>query len=239
MSDRMTVELTLLFGGVVLGMMAGRLCAWGASRLPAILEHQCQEDARELLGLESAKRQELRLTAPSRSEVWRVQIGCAVLTLVGTMHFGPTAQGLFALLLTWCLLVLSLIDKEHHILPDALVLPGIWAGLVVNAFGVFTSLETAFWGAVAGYMGLWSMHQLVRLITGRDSMGRGDFKLLAMIGAWGGLHVLGWTLVLSLLAAALTALYLKLQGKVTITTKLPFGPFLSAAGWGSILFLTP
>lgn len=239
MNDGLGVELTLLSGGVVLGMMAGRLCAWGASRLPAILEHQWQEDARELLGLESAKRLELRLTEPSRSEVWRVQVVCAVLTLVGTMHFGATAQALFALLLTWCLLVLSLIDKEHHILPDVLVMPGIWSGLVVNAFGAFTSLETAFWGAVAGYMGLWSMNQLVRLITGRDSMGRGDFKLLAMIGAWGGLHVLGWTLVLSLLAAALTALYLKLQGKVTTTAKLPFGPFLCAAGWGSILFLTP
>ncbi|QVL20379.1 prepilin peptidase [Pseudomonas qingdaonensis] len=154
-----------------------------------------------------------------------------------TLHFGPTRQALFALPFTWCLLTLSLIDRQHHLLPDALVIPGLWAGLVLNSFGLFTALQDALWGCVIGFGSLWAVSQLTELITGGESIGRGDLKLLALMGAWGGLKVLGWTLVFSLLGAALAALCLMLLGKLCTVTRIPFGPFISAAGWSAFLII--
>ncbi|WP_372340171.1 MULTISPECIES: prepilin peptidase [Pseudomonas] len=136
------------------------------------------------------------------------------------------------------LLALSLIDSEHHLLPDSLVIPGLWAGLVLNSFGLFTVLQDALWGCVVGFGFFWSVSQLTGLITGRESIGRGDIKLLALMGAWGGLQVLGWTVVCSLLGAGLAAMLLILLGKRSTDARIPFGPFISAAGWSAFVILT-
>ena len=237
MSDWMGSEITLWAGSILAGILAGRLCARGASWLPVVLEHQWRQDARDLLGLTLEGDLELRQPNPSRSVTWLAQIGCAALSFTVAVNLGATLEAMLALLLTWCLLVLSLIDLEHYLLPDVLVLPGLWAGLVINSFGVFTTLDDAFWGCVVGYVSLWSASQLSRLITGRECIGRGDLKLLALMGAWGGIQVFCWTLVCSLLGAALTTIFLKLLGKISSTTHIPLGPFLSVAGWTAFLSL--
>lgn len=134
------------------------------------------------------------------------------------------------------MLALSLIDIEHQLLPDALVLPLLWLGLVCNAFGLFVPLENAFWGAIAGYLSLWTVYWLFRVVTGKEGMGYGDFKLLAMLGAWGGWQILPLTLVLSsLIGAVLGLIMLRLSGKLS-STPIPFGPYLAIAGWIALLW---
>src|SRR5690606_30831609 len=100
------------------------------------------------------------------------------------------------------LLAMSMIDVDHQLLPDALVLPLLWLGLGLNAIGLFASLEDALWGAMAGYLSLWSVYWAFKLLTGKEGMGHGDFKLLAMLGAWGGWQVLPLTILLSSLVGA-------------------------------------
>lgn len=231
MREWMGAEVTLSLGTIALGMLVGRLCVWVASWLPAVLEYRWQHDARELLGLGLGKPLDLRLTGASRTEVWIIQIGCAGLSLVVTLHFGASLQTLFSLLLTWCLLTLSLIDRQHHLLPDVLVIPGLWVGLALNSFGVFTTLLEAFWGAVIGYVSLWSVYHLVKFVTGKESLGAGDFKLLALIGAWGGWQVVPCTVAGSLLIAASLTVYLRLVENGANSVNMPFGPSLSLAGW--------
>ncbi|WP_425928624.1 prepilin peptidase [Pseudomonas sp. NyZ201] len=237
MSDWMSSEITLGLGSIPLGMLVGRLCAWVARWLPALLEHQWQRDAREVLRLDPEKPSDLQAARAPSLRTWTAQISCAALSLVVTMHCGPTMQAFCTLLFSWLLLTLSLIDFEHQLLPDALVMPGLWAGLVLNSFGLFIALQDALWGCVVGFGSLWSVSQITGLITGRESIGRGDIKLFALMGAWGGIQLLGWTLVCSLLGAALASLFLMLLGKLPTDTKIPFGPFISAAGWSGFLIL--
>ncbi len=235
MSDWMGSQVTLGFASVVIGMLAGRVCVWGAGCLPAHLEHQWQREARELLGLESQKPSDLQAARASLREIWTAQISCAALSFMVTLNFGPTMQAFCALLFTWALLALSLIDIEHHLLPDALVMPGLWAGLVTNSFGVFTTLHEALWGCVVGYVSLWSTFHLVHLITGKESLGAGDFKLLALIGAWGGWQTVPYTLATALLLAMPLIARLSLLKDQSVC--MPFGPFLSIAGWIALLLI--
>lgn len=160
-----------------------------------------------------------------------VELACAGLSLVVAWHFGVSGQALLALVLTWCLLALSLIDAEHQLLPDVLVLPTLWLGLVVNAFGVLVPLADALWGAVVGYLSLWSVYWLFRLVTGKEGLGYGDFKLLALLGAWGGWQVLPLTLLLSSVVGAVIGLCLLRLRKASLGTTMPFGPYLAIAGW--------
>lgn len=164
------------------------------------------------------------------------ELACGLLSAFIAWHFGFGWQACMALLLSWGLLTMSLIDAEHQLLPDVLVLPLIWLGLIINSFGLFVSLHEALWGAVAGYMALWSVFWLFKLITGKDGMGHGDFKLLAMFGAWGGWQILPLTLLLSsMVGAVVGAILLRLRDAKT-STPIPFGPFLAIAGWIALLW---
>nr|WP_314878111.1 A24 family peptidase [uncultured Pseudomonas sp.] len=165
-----------------------------------------------------------------------VELACAGLSLVVAWHYGPGAPALAVLLLTWCLLALSLIDGEHQLLPDVLVLPMLWIGLLLNACGVFVPLPDAVWGAVAGYLSLWTVFWLFKLVTGKDGMGYGDFKLLALFGAWGGWQVLPLTLMLSSMVGALIGLCLLRWRNASLGTAMPFGPYLAIAGWIAVLW---
>ena len=233
MSDWMGSEITLGFGSIVLGMLAGRLCTWVAHWLPALLEQQWQRDARELLGLDFEKPCDLQTTGAPIRGTWAAQIGCAVLSLVVTVHFGPTMQAFFVLLFTWYLLALSLIDSKHYLLPDVLAMPVLWIGLVINSFGLLTTLQEALWGCVIGYVSLWSVFHLVKHITGKESLGAGDFKLLALIGAWGGWQIVPYTVATALLLAMVPIVCLRLLKAQSV--RMPFGPFLSLAGWIALL----
>lgn len=165
-----------------------------------------------------------------------VELACGLFSAVIAWQFGVSWDAVAMLVLTWGLLSMSLIDADHQILPDVLVLPLLWLGLILNSFGFFTSLSDALWGAVIGYMSLWSIFWLFKLITGKEGMGYGDFKLLALIGAWGGWQVLPLTILLSsVLGAVIGIIILRLQ-RNGYNKPIPFGPYLAAAGWLALIW---
>lgn len=165
-----------------------------------------------------------------------VELACGVLSGVIAWQFGVSWETLAMLVLTWGLLAMSLIDADQQILPDALVLPLLWLGLILNSFGLFTSLPDALWGAVIGYMSLWSIFWLFKLVTGKEGMGYGDFKLLALLGAWGGWQVLPLTILLSsVVGAVLGVIILRLQ-RNSYSNPIPFGPYLAVAGWVALIW---
>ena len=165
-----------------------------------------------------------------------VELACGLLSAFIAWHFGFTWQAGAMLLLTWGLLAMSLIDVDHQLLPDSLVLPLLWLGLIANSFGLFTSLEDALWGAIAGYLSLWSVYWLFKLVTGKEGMGYGDFKLLAMLGAWGGWQVLPLTILLSSLVGAVLGLIMLRLRNAETSTPIPFGPYLAIAGWIALIW---
>lgn len=174
--------------------------------------------------------------APISTRYPLVELTCGLLSAYVAWHFGFTWQAGSMLLLTWGLLAMSLIDADHQLLPDALVLPLLWLGLIVNHFSLFASPEDALWGAIAGYLSLWSVYWLFKLVTGKEGMGYGDFKLLAMLGAWGGWQILPLTILLSsLVGAVLGVIMLRLRNAET-STPIPFGPYLAIAGWIALLW---
>ncbi|WP_339523045.1 prepilin peptidase [Pseudomonas sp. EA_35y_Pfl2_R111] len=165
-----------------------------------------------------------------------IELACGLLSAFIAWHFGFTWQAGAMLLLTWGLLAMSLIDIDHQLLPDSLVLPLLWLGLIANSFGLFTSLEDALWGAIAGYLSLWSVYWLFKLVTGKEGMGYGDFKLLAMLGAWGGWQVLPLTILLSSLVGTVLGLVMLRLRNAETSTPIPFGPYLAIAGWIALLW---
>lgn len=174
--------------------------------------------------------------APISARYPLVELSCGLISGFVAWHYGFGWQAGAVLLLSWGLLTMSLIDFDHQLLPDSLVLPLLWLGLIVNHFGLITSPEDALWGAVAGYLSLWSVYWLFKLVTGKEGMGYGDFKLLAMLGAWGGWQILPLTVLLSsLVGAVLGVLILKLR-RAERGTPIPFGPFLAIAGWIALLW---
>ena len=174
--------------------------------------------------------------APISKRYPLVELACGLMSAFVAWHFGFGWQAGAVLLLSWGLLSMSLIDADHQLLPDAIVLPLLWLGLIVNAFGLFASLTDALWGAVFGYLALWCVFWLFKLITGKEGMGYGDFKLLAMLGAWGGWQILPLTILLSSIVGALLGLILLRMRNVETSTPIPFGPYLAIAGWIALLW---
>ena len=164
------------------------------------------------------------------------ELTSAVLSGVVAWHYGLSPQAGWMLLLTWSLLGICLIDLKHQIVPDVLVLPLLWLGLLLNTFDIFTSLTLAVWGAALGYLSLWSIFWLFKLLTGKDGMGYGDFKLLALFGAWGGMAILPLTIVLSSLLGAMVGLVLLALRRAQTSTPIPFAPYLAIAGWIALLW---
>ncbi len=160
-----------------------------------------------------------------------IEAFCALLSLIVAWKFGPTAQTAGLLAFTWALLAASMIDLDHMLLPDDIVLPLLWLGLIVNSFGLIVSLPEALWGAIAGYMSLWLVFQTFRLLTGKEGMGYGDFKLLAALGAWLGWQQLPLIILMASASGAVLgvlAIALKLRER---SQPIPFGPFLACGGW--------
>ncbi len=165
-----------------------------------------------------------------------VELAAGLLSVLVAWQFGFTWQCLAMLVLTWGLLALSLIDADHQLLPDVLVLPLLWLGLLLNSMEWFVPLTDALYGAMAGYLSLWSVFWLFKLVTGKEGMGYGDFKLLAMLGAWGGWQILPLTILLSsVVGAVLGVIILRLQ-RQGMAQPLPFGPYLAIAGWVALIW---
>jgi len=151
-------------------------------------------------------------------------------------RLGPTGAGGAAMLLTWAFIALTFIDVDHQLLPDDITLPFLWLGLGLNLFGVFTDLHSSVIGAMAGYLSLWGVYHLFRLLTRKEGMGYGDFKLLAVIGAWLGWQALPITILLSSLVGAVVGVGLILLRRHGRDVPIPFGPYLAGAGWIALLW---
>ena len=164
----------------------------------------------------------------------------ALLSAFAAMHFGSGWSLIGALLLIYALTALTFIDFDTQFLPDSITLPLLWAGLLFNLSGIFTDIQSAVVGAMAGYLALWSVYWGFKLCTGKEGMGYGDFKLLAALGAWLGWQILPLIILLSTLVGAIVGIGLILLARHGRDVPIPFGPYLAAAGliavfWGQEL----
>ncbi|MGR3888331.1 prepilin peptidase [Pseudomonas sp. 1152_12] len=164
------------------------------------------------------------------------ELACALISATVAWQFGFGWQAGAVMVLSWGLLAMSLIDVDHQLLPDILVLPLLWLGLILNSADVLATLPDALWGAVIGYMSLWTVFWLFKMVTGKDGMGYGDFKLLALLGAWGGWQILPMTLLMSSLLGVLAGLIVMRLRKPQASIPMPFGPCLAIAGWIALLW---
>ena len=165
-----------------------------------------------------------------------VEFVTAALTLITAAQFAPGAAVLGALLLTWALIALSVIDIDHKQLPDQLTLPLIWVGLLFNLDATYATLSDAVIGAVAGYGFLWFVYHVFVIITGKEGMGYGDFKLFAVFGAWLGWQALPQILLVASLVGALVGISLIFLRGRDRQLPIPFGPYLAVAGWIALLW---
>lgn len=174
--------------------------------------------------------------APISARYPLIEALTGVLSLIVVWQLGATPQALAALVLTWGLIALAVIDLETQLLPDEITLPLLWLGLLASLGGVFTDSASAIIGAAAGYALLWLLFHGFRLLTGKEGMGRGDFKLLAMLGAWLGWQSLPQIILFSAVPGALVGMTLIATGRQASGQPIPYGPFLAIAGWVSLLW---
>lgn len=167
----------------------------------------------------------------------------AVLSGLVAWRFGFGAEAAAAILLTWVLVAVTFIDFDHQIIPDSISLPLVWIGLTLSLFHplpgasvLFIAPQTAIVGVLAGYLSLWSVYHLFRLVTGKEGMGYGDFKLLAALGAWLGWQQLPMIIILSALVGAVLGIALIVVHGRDRNVPMPFGPFLAAAGWLAMMY---
>ncbi len=174
--------------------------------------------------------------APISIQYPAVELVTALMSVAIFAYFGATYQGCAALVLTWSLIALSVIDFKTFLLPDDITMPLMWLGILLGIYGVFTDLESSVIGAMAGYLFFWGVYQLFFLLTGKQAMGYGDFKLLAALGAW-----LGWQQLLFIVLCAsalgsLVGLSLIIFFGRNKNAPMPFGPYLAMAGWLALFF---
>ncbi len=165
-----------------------------------------------------------------------VELFTGLISVAIGWHFGVSLQALAGLFFSWCLIAASGIDLGHKLLPDNITLPLMWLGILLSLFNVFIDLETSVIGAMTGYLCLWSVFMLFKLVTGKEGMGHGDFKLLAALGAWCGWKMLLVIVLTSSLVGAIVGISMILLSKTERGTQIPFGPYLAAAGWISFLW---
>ena len=159
-----------------------------------------------------------------------IELLTAAIWILCGLSFGVSNALAAAMFLTVVLISLTAIDLDHQLLPDNLTLPLLWVGLLINIDATFVPLESAVLGAVFGYLCLWSVYWLFKIITGKEGMGYGDFKLLAALGAWFGLSALPTIVLLSSLVGAVIGIALIVMRRQDRETPMPFGPFLAGAG---------
>lgn len=167
-----------------------------------------------------------------------VEMATALLSLIVALYFGAGYLGLSLLIFTWILISLTMIDADTQLLPDSMTLPLLWLGLIVNYFELIVPLGSALWGAIWGYMSLWLVYWGFKLLTGKEGMGYGDFKLLGALGAWLGWQMLPLIILLSsVVGAVLGIAMIVIKGKDK-SVPIPFGPYLAIAGWIALMWGT-
>ncbi len=162
----------------------------------------------------------------------------AALSILIAIKFGVSTETLFGLIFTWALIALTMIDAKTQLLPDNITLPLLWLGILVNTSSLYTSLESSVFGAIAGYLILWSVYKLFKLVTGKEGMGYGDFKLLAALGAWMGWMLLPQIVLLSSLVGAIIGVSMIVINRHDKNVAIPFGPYLAIAGWIAFIWGT-
>ena len=165
-----------------------------------------------------------------------VELSTALLSLVIAQHFGVTIITFYALILTWGLVALTMIDFDHMLLPDQIVMPLLWLGLIVNLSNGLVPIEDAVIGAIAGYTSLFSIFWLFKLATGKEGMGFGDFKLFALFGAWIGWQLLPLLILMASVVGAVIGISLMIFKNHQKGQAIPFGPYLAIAGWITLLW---
>lgn len=165
-----------------------------------------------------------------------VELITGIATLIVANTFGVTLQTVAAVLFTWVLIALTLIDLKKQLLPDSITLPLLWLGIFFSFYDVFTDLKSSVIGAMAGYLILWSVYQLFKLLTKKEGMGFGDFKLLAALGAWVGFSYLPQIILVSSVVGSIAGISMLLIGKTKQQQPIPFGPYLAVAGWIALLW---
>ena len=168
-----------------------------------------------------------------------VELATALLSVVVAQHYGVTWAAFWVILLTFGLIALTMIDLDHMLLPDQITLPLLWLGLTINLNGTIVPLEDAVIGAIAGYMSLFSVFWLFKLLTGKEGMGHGDFKLVALFGAWMGWQLLPLLILMASLVGAIVGISLMVFKNHQRDQAIPFGPYLAVAGWICILWGEP
>ena len=169
-----------------------------------------------------------------------VEAVSGILSAYAAWHFGFGLAAVAAILFIWALIALTFIDFDTQLLPDDITLPLLWAGIVFNMYGAFTTLNNSVVGAIAGYLVLWAVYWLFKLVTGKEGMGYGDFKLLAAIGAWLGWSLLPLVIMLSSVVGAVVGITLIIAARHGRNIPIPFGPYLAGGGlialfWGQQL----
>ncbi|MFQ6005886.1 MAG: prepilin peptidase [Woeseia sp.] len=172
-----------------------------------------------------------------------VEIMTAIMTAIVAWRFGFGWESAAAILLTWALIAISVIDIDHQIIPDSISLLFLWIGLTLSLFNpmpgaetLFVDSKTAIAGGLAGYLSLWSVYQLFRLMTGKEGMGYGDFKLLAVLGTWLGWQMLPLIILLSAVVGTAVGIAMIAFRSHNRNVPIPFGPYLAAAGWIAMLY---
>ena len=165
-----------------------------------------------------------------------VELGTALLSVWVASFFGFGVASLVAVVVTWMLITMTFIDIDKMLLPDELTLPLLWLGLIISLREVFVTPADAIIGAAAGYLSLWSVYWGFKLLTGKEGMGYGDFKLLAALGAFTGWQGLPTIVILSSLVGAVVGITLILLKKNESSQAIPFGPYLALAGWITLMY---
>lgn len=177
--------------------------------------------------------------APISARYPLIELITGVLIATLAWHFGPSLAFVYSSVLTFGLIALTGIDLDEMLLPDHLTLPLLWLGLLLNLNHTFTSPSDAIIGAAAGYLSLWSVFWLFKLATGKEGMGYGDFKLLAVFGAWLGWQMLPLIILLSSLVGAIVGISLMIFNRHQLANPIPFGPYIAAAGWIALVWGQP
>jgi len=169
-----------------------------------------------------------------------VEAVSGILSAYAAWHFGFGVAAIAAICFIWVLIALTFIDFDTQLLPDDITLPLLWLGIIFNLYGTFTTLSNSVVGAIAGYLVLWSVYWLFKLVTGKEGMGYGDFKLLAAIGAWLGWSMLPLVIMLSSVVGAVVGITLIIAARHGRNIPIPFGPYLAGGGlialfWGQQL----
>jgi len=170
---------------------------------------------------------------------WRyplVELLTGVLCAVVVWRFGWSVQSAAGILLTWVLVCLSFIDFDHQLLPDEIVLPTLWLGLAMSLLPVFANAPQSIVGCILGYLAFWTVFHIFRLLTGKEGMGYGDFKLLALLGAWFGWAYLPQIILISTVVGSVVGISIMVIKKADKELAIPFGPYIALAGWLALIW---